>query len=104
MIIDSHGHVTAPDSLYVYKANGSSCEQGTECRSTFCVEGICCNENACAGALTNAILGRLKSKKVGGARRVSESQLADWQSQFNGASAVYMARPSRVASSSGPRE
>jgi excisionase family DNA binding protein len=28
--------------------------------------------------------GRLKSKKVGGARRVSESQLAEWQASFDG--------------------
>ena len=32
--------------------------------------------------------GRLKSKKVGGARVVTESALAEWQARFNGAGEI----------------
>ena len=31
------------------KANGELCGAGTECMSTFCVDGVCCN-NSCTGA------------------------------------------------------
>ena len=31
------------------KANGELCAAGTECMSTFCVDGVCCN-NSCTGA------------------------------------------------------
>jgi hypothetical protein len=31
------------------KANGELCSAGTECMSTFCVDGVCCN-NSCTGA------------------------------------------------------
>jgi MYXO-CTERM domain-containing protein len=32
--------------------NGSACMAGSECMSTFCVDGVCCN-NACAGGTTD---------------------------------------------------
>ena len=32
-----------------FKPNGANCSVGTECKSGFCAQGVCC-ENACAGA------------------------------------------------------
>ena len=37
------------------KANGQPCSAGTECASSFCVDGVCCN-SACAGACHSCAL------------------------------------------------
>jgi hypothetical protein len=38
------------------KMRGASCSDSTECQSTFCAQGVCC-DTACAGACTSCALG-----------------------------------------------
>ena len=40
------------------KGLGQTCGAGSECASTFCVDGVCCNE-ACSGACRSCSLGRV---------------------------------------------
>jgi len=51
-------------SLYMDKSNGSSCGVGDECRSTFCVAGVCC-ENACTGSGLTCVSGTCEEETSG---------------------------------------
>jgi hypothetical protein len=41
------------------KANGSSCSEGGECTSGFCVEGVCCGSSVCTTCKSCAVPGAL---------------------------------------------
>jgi hypothetical protein len=48
------GHACVDGSCGL-KQNGQGCEKGTECASTFCVDGVCCGD-ACQGACRTCAL------------------------------------------------
>lgn len=45
---DCNGGSCTPAGVCSMAGNGASCTNGTECSSTFCVDGVCC-DNACSG-------------------------------------------------------
>ena len=64
-------------------------EAGKHAEKWFTIKGVCEITSLGKSFIYEEIAaGRLKSKKVGDARRISESQLAEWQAAFDGAGKV----------------
>lgn len=51
-VADSHGEHMVCDTNVPKRPNGQACCADSQCTSTFCVDGVCCNESCTAGCKT----------------------------------------------------
>src|SRR6185503_19829998 len=67
-----NGHTPSPADLMPLKSNGTSCKLGSECMSTFCVDGVCCDGKCdgqcqtCGGATPGTCSTVASGQPVGG--------------------------------------